>query len=225
MKSDEDAYALATELQRVGEALGRKVVCVLSDMDQPLGCAVGNALEVREAIDTLRGHGPADLTEVCVALAAKMLVLGTVAADEDAARERCAEAIVSGEALAKFESWVAAQGGDPAVARDASLLAVAPLTRTVLAERSGYVTGFDAEGVGRAAMLLGAGRATQDDHIDLGAGLMLHVKRGDRVSTGDVLATLYTSHRNRFGHAVNHLADSVHIGPDHPGPHVLLREA
>jgi len=225
MKSDEDARALATELRQVGAALGRKVVCVLSDMDQPLGCAVGNSLEVLEAIDTLRGHGPADLTEVCVGLAAKMLVLGGVAPDEESARKRCAESIVSGEALAKFESWVQAQGGDPGVTRDASLLAVAPLERTVLAEQSGYVVGFDAEGVGRSAMLLGAGRATKDDHIDLGAGLVLNVKRGDRVARGQALATLYTSDGARFLHAESHLADSVRIGPNPPGPHVLLREA
>lgn len=225
MKTDDEARALATELRQVGEALGRKVVCVLSDMDQPLGCAVGNALEVREAIDTLRGHGPADLTAVCVGLAAKMLVLGGVAADEDAARERCAEAIVSGEALAKFESWVAAQGGNPAVARDASLLTVAPLNRTVLAPRSGHVIGFDAEDVGRSAMLLGAGRATKDDHIDLGAGLVLHVKRGDLVSQGDVLATLHSSDDWRFAEAEARLVDSVHIGEAAPGPHALLREA
>jgi len=225
MKTDDDARALAAELRQVGEALGRKVVCVLSDMDQPLGCAVGNALEVREAIDTLRGHGPADLTEVCIGLAAKMLVLGGVAPDEEAARARCAEAIVSGEALAKFESWVAAQGGDPVVARNTDLLVIAPLARAVLAERSGYVVGFDAEGVGRSAMLLGAGRATKDDPIDLGAGLLLKVKRGDRVSAGGQLATLYTSEEHRFAEAEARLKESVHIGPDEPGPHVLLREA
>jgi pyrimidine-nucleoside phosphorylase len=225
MKSDKDARALAAELTQVGEALGRKVVCVLSDMDQPLGCAVGNALEVREAIDTLRGHGPADLTEVCVGLAAKMLVLGGAAIDDASARERCAGAIVSGEALAKFASWVAAQGGDPTVAQDAGLLAIAPLERAVLAEDSGYVIGFDAEGVGRSAMLLGAGRSTKDDHIDLGAGLVLTVKRGDKVSEQDPIATLYTSEENRFSEAEARLRESVHIGPEMPGPHVLLREA
>jgi pyrimidine-nucleoside phosphorylase len=225
MKSDEEARALATELRRVGEALGRKVVCVLSDMDQPLGCAVGNALEVREAIDTLRGHGPADLTEVCVGLAAKMLVLGGVAADETTARERLAAYDRLGAALAKFESWVAMQGGDPAVARDAGLLAIAPLVKAVLAEQSGYVVGFDAEGVGRTAMLLGAGRATKDDHIDLGAGLVLKVKRGDWVSAGDPLATLCSSEAHRFNEAEARLKESVHIGPDQPAPHVLLREA
>jgi len=225
MKSDDDARALAGELRQVGEALGRRVVCVLSDMDQPLGCAVGNALEVREAIDTLHGHGPADLTEVCIGLAAKMLALGAVAADEEAARARCAEAIVSGEALAKFEAWVAAQGGDPAVARDPGLLRVAPFEKIVLSEASGYVIGFDAEGVGRSAMLLGAGRATKDDVVDLGAGLLLKRKRGDRVNAGDVLATLHTSDEERFAEAEARLKESVHIGPDEPGPHVLLREA
>jgi len=224
MKTDEEAHALATELKRVGELLGRKVVCVLSDMDQPLGWAVGNALEVREAIETLRGHGPADLTEVCVALGAKMLVLGGVAASEDAARERLAEAIVSGEALAKFQVWVAAQGGDPSVARDTGVLTVAPVERIVVAVRAGYVTGFDAEGVGRSAMALGAGRATKDDHIDLGAGLVLRVKRGDRISKGDPLAVLYTSDAERLPEAEARLIAAVRVGDAAPGPRALLRE-
>lgn len=193
MKTEADARALAQELTRVGEALGRRVECLMSDMDQPLGMAVGNALEVIEAIETLRGEGPEALTELCLVFGSKMLVLGGAAADESAARALLRDAIATGAALETFASWVAAQGGDPRIAHDTSLLAVGRHTRAVPASEPGYVAGFDAEGVGRAAMMLGAGRATVDDTIDPGAGLLLGVRVGDRVNAGDTLCTLYAS--------------------------------
>ncbi|MDP2299440.1 MAG: thymidine phosphorylase, partial [Actinomycetota bacterium] len=181
MKSEADARALAAELTRVGELLGRKVVAVLTDMNQPLGRAVGNSLEVREAIQTLRGLGPSDLTELCLVLGAKMLVLGGVAENERAGRDTLLEAIASGRALDTFRAWVSAQGGDPAVADDPALLPLGAHTRVVTAPAAGWIAGFDAEGVGRAAMALGAGRARKDDPIDAGAGLEIDVKIADRV--------------------------------------------
>lgn len=193
MKTEEDARLLARELTRVGEALGRKVVCLMSDMDQPLGMAVGNSLEVIEAIETLRGEGPEALTELCLVFGAKMLVLGERAADETEARRMLAHAIQTHAALAKFAEWIEAQGGDPRIAHDTSLLARGPYTREVRAPAAGHIAGFDAEGVGRAAMLLGAGRATVDSEIDPGTGLLLAVRVGDAVSTGDVLCTLFAS--------------------------------
>lgn len=193
MKTEADARVLADELVRVGRALGRDVSVVLSDMDQPLGMAVGNALEVREAIDTLRGEGPEALTELCLVFAAKMLVAGAVAADEATGREMAAEALESGAALSKFAEWVRAQGGDPVIAENPGLLALSALSREVRAEAAGYVGGFDAEGVGRAAMLTGAGRATKDDVIDPGAGLQLAVRVGDRVEVDGLLGTLYAA--------------------------------
>lgn len=201
MKTEAQARMLAAELKRVGEALGRRVVCVMTDMDQPLGRAVGNALEVREAIETLHGTGPDDLTELCLALGSKMLVLGGVAADADEARGRLLDAITSGAALATMRAWMTAQGGDARVVDDTTLLPTAPLAREVRAQTDGYVAGFDAEGIGRAAMELGAGRETKDDVIDPGAGLVLAVKTGDRVRIDDVLVTLYASDEARFAEA------------------------
>ena len=173
MKTEADARALAAELTRVGELLGRRVVAIMTDMDQPLGLAVGNALEVREAVATLKGDGPADLTELCLVCGAKMLVLGGAAADEEEARGLLLDSITSGRALDTFRAWVTAQGGDPAVADDPDLPAVGEHRRVVEAERAGWVTAFDTEGVGRAAMALGAGRARQEDAVDPAAGLVL----------------------------------------------------
>jgi pyrimidine-nucleoside phosphorylase len=193
MKSEADARMLARELRRVGEALGRTVVCVMTDMDQPLGHAVGNALEVREAIATLRGDGPKDLTDLCVALGAKMLVLGGRATEEPGAAELLRESIRTGRALDTFRRWVEAQGGDPRIADDPDLLPHAARTRTVGAPVAGWVATYDAEGVGKAAMLLGAGRATKEDVIDHAAGLVLHAKVGDHIEAGAPLATLHAA--------------------------------
>ncbi|MHB1340330.1 MAG: thymidine phosphorylase [Coriobacteriia bacterium] len=224
MKTETEARALAAELTRVGAALGRKVVCVMSDMDQPLGRAVGNALEVCEAVHTLKGAGPDDLTELCVGLGAKLLVLADAAPDENAARGMLTEAISSGRALQTFRQWVTAQGGDVRIADDPTLLPLSEFAMVLTAKTEGYVTGFDAEGVGRAAMLLGAGRETRDDVIDPGAGLVLAVKDGDHVDVGDPLATLYSSEEGRFEEASTRLAAAIRIGPDVPTPVPLFHE-
>ena len=224
MKTEHDARALAAELQRVGELLGRKVVAVLTDMNQPLGRAVGNALEVREAVETLRGEGPADLTELCLVLGAKMLVLGAAAADEAEARALLMDSIASGRALGTFRDWVAAQGGDARVADDVSLLPCGAHTRTVRAASAGWVAGFDAEGVGRSAMALGAGRVRKEDAIDPGAGLVLEVKSGDRVSAGAPLATLYASESALFDEAADRLLAAVHLSDTEPVVPPLFHE-
>jgi len=224
MKTEADARALAAELVRVGELLGRTVVAVLTDMDQPLGRAVGNALEVREAIATLGGVGPDDLTELCLVLGGKMLVLGGVAENERAARDLLLDAIASGRALNTFRAWVAAQGGNPAVADDPELLPLGEHTRVVHAERDGWISGFDAEGVGRAAMVLGAGRARKEDAIDAGAGLEIDVKIGDRVAPGDALGTLYTSDAALLDDGEARLRDAVRIGDEEPEAPPLFLE-
>jgi pyrimidine-nucleoside phosphorylase len=221
MKTRDDARALASELVRVGEALGKRCVAAISDMDQPLGRAVGNAIEVREAIATLRGEGPEDLAEECLALGAKMLVLGEVAPDERRARDALTDAVLSGRALERFERWVASQGGDPRVAQQPALLALAPCSRIVRATASGYVTGFDAEGVGRAAMALGAGRARTDDSIDHGAGLALAVKTGSPVRAGDAVAILYAAAEALLDDGEARLAGSVRYGEEPPEPRPL----
>ena len=220
MKTEAEARALAHELRRVGEALGKRVVCLMTDMSQPLGMAVGNSLEVIEAIDTLCGRGPAQLTELCLVFGSKMLVLGEVAADEAAARVLLQDAISSGRALERFRMWVEAQGGDPRVADDISLLSLAPCKREISANATGFVAGFDAEGVGRSAMLLGAGRASVDAKIDLGAGLLLGVRVGDPVAPGTILCTMYAASEKlldageeRFRHSVRFTQDPVSAPP------------
>ena len=224
MKTEEDARTLARELQRVGAALGRKVVCVMTDMDQPLGFAVGNALEVREAIATLKGEGPADLTELCVALGAKMLVLGGRATGEEGARERLRQAISDGSALETFRRWVAAQGGDARVADDPEVLPLAPRTRTVGAPKAGWVAGFDAEEVGRAAMVMGAGRAHLDDVIDHAAGLVLHAKTGDRVEQGAPLATLHAASEEKLDAGAARLVAAIRLSTKPVTPPRLFHE-
>jgi pyrimidine-nucleoside phosphorylase len=225
MKTEDDARRLASELTRVGELLGRKVVAILTDMEQPLGCAVGNALEVREAIRTLKGQGPADLTELCLVLGSKMLVLGGVAEDEREARDLLLDSIASGQALDTFRAWVCSQGGDERVADDESLLPIGEHVREVRATRAGWVSGFDAEGVGRAAMVVGAGRARKEDPIDAGAGLELTVKTGDRVEAGALLGTLYASDASLLDEGERRLAASVRIGDEAVEPPPLFLEA
>lgn len=193
MKTIEDARVLADELTRTGEALGKRVVCLLTDMDQPLGCAVGNGLEVAEAFATLHGEGPEDLMQECLALGSRMLVLAGVARDADEGRERLMRAVEGGSAAAKAREWVSAQGGDPSVVDDPGVLPRAARTRTVTAHEHGWVAHYDAATVGRAAMAMGAGRASMTDAIDPAAGLVLAAKVGDRVEDGAPLATLHAA--------------------------------
>ncbi len=193
MKTREEARALAEELEHTGESLGKPVHCVMTTMDQPLGTAVGNALEVAEAIETLAGEGPADLAEVSLTLAAKMLVLAGRAADEGEGREHVERVLASGEALSVLERWIEAQGGDPRVVSDPGLLPQAAVVREVRALHGGHVAATDAELIGRAAMRAGAGRATPSDTIDPAAGLVLDVRIGDRVSAGDRIATVHAA--------------------------------
>lgn len=193
MKTLEDARALSSELIRTGEALGKRVVAVLTDMDQPLGYAVGNAVEVAEAIATLHDDGPEDLFQECLALGSRMLLLAGVASDLDDGRARLVAAVQSGRALETFRAWVTAQGGDARVADDVSLLPQAECSRVVTAHEAGWVAHYDAAGVGRAAMAMGAGRASLTDAIDPAAGLVLGAKVGDRVERGETLATLFAA--------------------------------
>jgi len=193
MKTLPEARELARALARTGAALGKRVETLLTDMDQPLGCAVGNALEVAEALSILHDDGPEDLFQECLALGSRMLLLAGVAHDLDDGRARLVTAVECGAAAAKAREWIAAQGGDARVVDDVTLLPQAPCTRVVRAATAGWVAHFDAAGVGRAAMAMGAGRATMDDVIDPAAGLVLAAKVGDRVEAGAVLATLHAA--------------------------------
>lgn len=191
MKTAEEAIELAKAMVAIGTEVGRNTVAAITDMDQPLGRLIGNALEVREAIEILRGEGPADLRELCLELGSHMLVLGGRAEDAAEAREKLEQAIASGEALRKLGRLIAAQGGDPAVAERPELLPQAAARVTVAAAADGYVHGIDAEEIGVAAMRLGAGRAAKDDEIDYAVGIELLAKRGDRVRRGDAIAILH----------------------------------
>ena len=181
MKKLEDSRALAKEMVSIGTMAGKKTVAVITDMDQPLGRAVGNSLEVWEAIDTLRGEGPADFKEVVFALGSQMLMLAGRAADEKEARALMEGVIEDGSALDKFAQFVRAQGGDAAPVYDTSLLPVAGKTLEVTAKESGYVHRILAEDIGIACMTLGGGRETKESAIDLSVGIILEKKNGDAV--------------------------------------------
>lgn len=223
MKTTEDAERLAAAMVAIGTEVGRETAAVISDMDQPLGFAIGNSLEVMEAIDTLAGRGPEDLTELCLTLGAHMAVLGGKANDVDSARVLLREQIASGTALAKFREMVEAQGGDVRMLDHPSLLPHAPYTLEVHAAQSGYVGAIDAEQLGLAAMLLGAGRPTKDAVIDHAVGLVLRKKVGGEVREGDRLATLHIRTKGEEAEAVaERVRLAYNITPERPEPKPLL---
>jgi len=202
MKTERDARALAEALVRVGTAAGKKVVALLTDMSAPLGRAVGNAIETREAIEVLHGRGPADLIECTYALGSEMLRLGGVAASDAEAREKLRAAIASGHAVEVMERMVAAQGGDARVVATPSRLALGEAVVPVLADAGGFITGIDALEIGLAGVAMGAGRTRADQKVDPAVGIELAVARGDRVERGALLATLFVRHATD--------ADAVH---------------
>ena len=192
MKTPEQARELAEGLTRVGNLAGRKCAAVITDMDEPLGFAVGNALEVREAVDVLAGRTEAgELKELCLTLGANILTLASLAEDEADARAKLEKTIEDGSALKKLAEMVEAQYGDPRAVYDLSLLPDAPVKREVPSARAGYVAHIEAEDVGLVSMHLGGGRATKESVIDLSVGVVLHKKVGDRVEAGESLATIH----------------------------------
>ncbi len=196
MKTRDDARALARTLAAIGRGMGKKVSALLTRMDEPLGRAVGNALEVAETIELLRGGGPADLRALTVELTAEMLLLGGVAADLGAARAAVERAIADGRGLAKLEEIVAAQGGDPAALRDPARLPRAAGTYPVPAPATGFVAGIDTQAIGLAAVALGAGRARVEDAVDPAVGLVVEKKLGDLVSVGEPLCVVHHGPRS-----------------------------
>ncbi|MCP1144219.1 pyrimidine-nucleoside phosphorylase [Lysinibacillus endophyticus] len=193
MKTYEDAKALAQAMVQIGNNVGRKTMAIISDMSQPLGFAIGNALEVKEAIDTLKGNGPKDLMELCYTLGSQMIVLGNKAKSLEEARVLLEEVVQNGKALDVFKKFITAQGGDASVVDDPSLLPQAKFQIELPAKQSGYVEKIEADDVGVAAMLLGAGRATKESTIDLAVGLVLHKKVGDSVKDGESLVTIHSN--------------------------------
>jgi pyrimidine-nucleoside phosphorylase len=187
MKTIEDARVLADTMIEIGRRAGKEVVCLLTDMDQPLGSAVGNALEVREALATVRGEGPPDFTELVLDACSRLLALSDLGIDEPEGRHRAEEAVADGSAATLWRRWIEAQGGDP----DEDALPRAPIVRELAAPRAGTVAALGAIRVGNAAVHLGAGRRTKDDTIDHAVGVLCLRKRGDRVEQGEALAEVH----------------------------------
>lgn len=208
MQTPEAARQLAETMVKIGEAHVRRTAAVISNMDIPLGHAVGNSLEVCEAIDVLKGNGPDDLREVCITLASLMIAL-SCKLGKDEARAKAISVLESGAAFEKFCEWIDEQGGDSSYARDTSLFGKAAHSLDVISDTDGYILSCNAERVGIAAMTLGAGRQTKDSVIDYNAGIVLRKKPGDRIKVGDVIATLYTERRNTLDGARKILLDSL----------------
>ncbi|EGQ2823420.1 pyrimidine-nucleoside phosphorylase [Staphylococcus pseudintermedius] len=196
MKTVEDAEQLAHAMVKIGNQVGRQTMAIISDMSQPLGRAIGNALELQEAIDTLKGEGPEDLTELVLTLGSQMVVLAQKAKDLDEARGMLQEVIDNGKALEKFKTFLSNQGGDASVVDDPSKLPTAQYQFELPAKRSGVVSEMIANEIGIASMMLGAGRQTKEDVIDLAVGLVLNKKVGDRVEEGESLLTIYSNSEN-----------------------------
>ncbi len=224
MKKPSDARALAQTMVAIGREVGRHTVAVLSAMDQPLGWAVGNALEVEEAIHTLRGEGPADLAEVCLTLGAQMTVLAGLAPDPASGKALLKERLARGDALRKFAEMVAAQRGDAGVVEHPERLPRAPIQDPVPAEEDGTILSVDAEALGNAAMLLGAGRIRAEDRIDPASGLTIRRKLGDRVRRGDSLVILHTGDAARLEEAAHRARGAYQIGSGMPAPLPLILE-
>ncbi len=216
MKDISSATDLARAMVDIGKRHGKETVALLTDMDKPLGLTIGNALEVEEAIDTLKGNGPKDLEELCVELGAQMLKIGKISPDLDSARETLRNSIKSGKALEKFRELVEIQGGNPNVIDDTSLLNISTHTRTITATRSGYIYSMDAEKIGISSMILGAGRIHKGDKIDLSVGVKLTKKTGDFVKAGETLCTLYYNREEKLKESVNMIQDAYTIKDTKP---------
>ncbi len=226
MKTEEDAKELAHAMVRIGNHVGRKTIAIISDMSQPLGFAIGNALEVKEAIETLQGKGPKDLTELVLTLGSQMVILAGKAKTTEEAKSMLKEAISSGKALAKFKDFLTNQGGDASIVDDLSKLPQAKYKIELPAKQSGYVSRMVADEIGIASMILGAGRATKEDVIDLAVGLVLHKKVGDKVAEGESLLTIY-SNREDVEEVKQKLYDNIFISDTATEPkliHTIITE-
>ena len=212
MKTPEDAETLAKEMVSIGKGVGRNTVAVISDMDQPLGLAIGNILEVIEAIDTLKGNGPKDLVELCLTLGSNMVVLANKANSTEEARKMLLNTIKDGSAINSFKAFVEAQGGDVSCIDDTNNFPKAKYVMEVLSHKEGYVEKIHAENLGVVAMELGAGRATKESVIDLAVGIVLNKKRGEYVKKGDVIAYVHANDENKGKKACEGILKNYEIG-------------
>lgn len=216
MKTAKDAEELARAMVSIGKNLGRNTSAAITLMGEPLGYAVGNALEIQEVIEVLSNRGPDDLRELCLELGAQMLKLGNIEVDVEKGRKLLEELLANGKALSKLRELVVNQGGDPTVIDNPKKFTISPLIHEVKSPKEGYVFDLDAEKVGISSLITGAGRETKADNIDHGAGILLKIKMGDYVKKGDVLATLYSSHENLFVKAEEVLLEAYDIQDKKP---------
>jgi len=216
MPAADDAVNLARTMVDIGRLTGRRVVCLVTGMDQPLGYAVGNALEVREAINTLQGHGPQDLRELCLQLGSHMLVLAGLVPSPVEGYAVLTRVLDSGAALEKMRQWISAQGGDARVIDDPSLLPAAAVQKALVAGQDGYVQAIDALEVGLTGVEIGVGRLREDSPVDPAAGIVLHKKIGDPVRRGEPLLTVHARSEELAESALARLASAVSVGPQLP---------
>lgn len=224
MKDEESAVKLADTMVRIGDNVGKKTMAVVSDMDEPLGYAVGNALEVKEAIDTLAGNGPQDLYELCLELGSHMVAGAGKAQNCAEAKEMLAGTIKDGSALRKLAELVEAQGGNPEAVYDTELLPKASIEYEYRADTEGYVSRIVCDIVGTSAMVLGEGRENKDSVIDLSVGIVLEAKKGAYVHKGDVLARFYANDENKLSDAVKRFADAYVIEDTKPAGSRLIKK-
>ena len=211
MKTLEDSKALAEAMVSIGKLAGKKMAAIISDMDQPLGNAVGNILEVKEAIDTLHGNGPKDLEELVLTLGSYMVVAAEKAETIEIARAQLKQTLIDGSAFEIFKKFVVAQGGCEEEVLHPEKLPVAQYVEDVPSEEEGYVAKIQTEEIGRISLLLGGGRETKESEIDLTVGVVLNKKRGDKVKNGDVLATIHANDIKKLKQAKERLLNAYHI--------------
>ena len=222
MKTEADSRRLAEMLVSIGRASGVRTEAVITDMDSPLGLAVGNALEVIECLDVLKGGGPTDLVALCVDLSARMVLLGHAASDRDEAERKVRSVLASGEALDRFRRVIEEQGGDPRVVDDPSRLPSVPSRHVVAAERPGYLSRVDAELVGRASVMLGAGRDRVEDSVDPAVGIVLRARPGAQVSAGDAVLELHYRDQAKLDAALVLAGRAISIGDAPPAPRSII---
>lgn len=224
MKDKAEAEELASLMVKIGNMAGKKTIAAITDMSQPLGCAVGNSLEVQEAIDVLKNNGPRDITELSVKLAGIMIYLGEKAESVEEGMEMAKKALTDGTALEKFRSLVAAQGGNPDITEDSSLLPNSSESLELAAWQDGYISKIDAMKIGIASQHTGAGRERKEDDIDLSAGIYLHAKVGAAVKTGQIICTVYGNDKDKLQRAFEEVKTAIAIGGEKPEVPALIKE-
>ncbi len=222
MKTPKDSAELAGKMVHIGKRAGKNVSAVISDMNQPLGHAVGNALEVKEALHTLKGNGPEDLKKLCLTLGAQLLINANIAQNEEEAESLLEATLANGKALEKFRQFVKAQGGDDSFIENEELLPCAKLKENVLSPCSGWVEKTNCSEIGMASLFSGAGREKKGDPVDLGAGIIVHKKIGDRVEKGDIIAEIYSSDKKKLALAAEKLLNAYTFGKEPVGKPELI---